>query len=105
MSSETKLIVVCTQQNHPTGKRNRAGLTFTEAPQAFEVTAEQEALIRADECLRVIEKGTARQDAVDTYEKKTQSSAPSEPSADSVDPASTPSDLIPTPDASTIENN
>lgn len=100
MSSELKMIVVCTQQNHPTGRRNRAGLSFTAAPAAYEVTAEQEAAIKADPFLRIVEKGTARQDAIDNFQKKTESSEPSAPSDTSAAPASTPSSLEPTAEKS-----
>lgn len=40
--------------NHPTGTRNRAGLQFTTDVQEYEVTAEQFALIEADQAIHIM---------------------------------------------------
>lgn len=52
-------IVVRLLPNHPTGKRNRAGFTFTETPVSIEVTEEQLVAIQNDTCLKIITAGTA----------------------------------------------
>lgn len=69
--SETKLIplVACVKPNHPSGQRNRAGFTFTTFPKVYEVTFPQEAMIRDDQFLRIIERGTAFEDAMIAYRK------------------------------------
>lgn len=67
---ETTKLVVCVKPNHPAGRRNRAWFTFTDIPTVVEVTAEQEKIIREDQFLRIIEKGTAYEDAMSAYNKK-----------------------------------
>lgn len=69
--SETKLnlLVVAVRPNHPSGKRNRAGITFTTEATVYEVTKDQEATIREDQFLRIIERGTALDDAMTAYMK------------------------------------
>lgn len=80
--NEIKTLVVCVMPNHPSGTRNRAGFTFTTTPVVFEVTAEQEKAIREDKFLRIIERGTALDDAMSAYKKKlTDSSIPEENSS------------------------
>lgn len=57
MSTEkTTVLVVAVRPNHPAGRRNRAGITFTTEAVAYDVTNEQKAAILADEYLRVIDK-------------------------------------------------
>lgn len=71
MSETAKItIVVAVMPNHPSGHRNRAGFTFTTQPTVYEVTTEQETEIRADKFLRIIERGTALDDAMSAYKKK-----------------------------------
>lgn len=67
MSETIGLLVVSVRPNHPSGKRNRAGFTFTTEPTAYEVTEEQEKQIREDQFLRIIERGTALDDAMSAY--------------------------------------
>ena len=73
--NEIKTLVVCVKPNHPSGKRNRAGFTFTTQPLVVEVTEEQEKIIKEDSFLRIIERGTAYDDAMRDYKKKLNSSS------------------------------
>lgn len=76
---ETTELVVCVRPNHPAGQRNRAWFTFTEVPTVFKVTAEQEKSIREDQFLRIIERGTAYDDAMSNYKKKFDASSETSP--------------------------
>lgn len=76
MSENTKkTMVVAVMPNHPSGQRNRAGFTFTSVPAVFEVTEDQEKMIREDKFLRIIERGTAFDDAMSNYKKKSNESS------------------------------
>lgn len=85
-NTEIKTLVVAVMPNHPSGQRNRAGFTFTTQPTVYEVTAEQEKMIREDKFLRIIERGTALDDAMSAYKKKSNWSS-DESNAGSTEPS------------------
>ena len=62
-----KLIVVRLKPNHPSWSRRRAGFCFNEIAQAIEVSKSKEDIIKNDNCLLVITKGTAYKEAVKIY--------------------------------------
>lgn len=54
--------------NHPTGKRNRAGLQFTTDVQEYEVTPEQFALIESDPAIHIMGNRAVEEDPTDDEE-------------------------------------
>lgn len=75
MSEKKSLIVAAVMPNHPSGTRRRAGFVFTVEPVVYEVTEEQRKEILADQFLRIVTKGTALDDAMQAYKKKSEGSS------------------------------
>lgn len=97
MSEKKSLIVAAVMPNHPSGTRRRAGFVFTVEPIVYEVTEEQRKEILADQFLRIITKGTALDDAMQAYKKKSEGSSELSDieSAPSADASNSPENLAP----------
>lgn len=97
MSEKKTLIVAAVMPNHPSGTRRRAGFVFGVDPVVYEVTEEQRKEILADQFLRIITKGTALDDAMQAYKKKSEGSSELSDieSAPSADASNSPENLAP----------
>lgn len=106
MADKLKTIVVRLKPNHPGGKRNRAGFSFSSKPTAVQVTPEQEEMIVADKHLLLITKGEAVKQAMKELQAKgEQNKAQGAPEPQTQEAPSEPAPAVeePAPEAEPVE--